>query len=190
MAKVILDSLIKHMTRGILIKKDELDLLTSETPTNIKYLLISNMEDGLISDSLQSLTKLEKGFDRYLVHNNDLLITKFGSPHKVIVAQIEDDKKIIVSGNIFSIQLDLSQVDPFYLASFFNSDEGKEKLQEVSNEKVLSCIKLNMFKNMEIDLPNLEEQKAIGREYLDLVNKISAIKNELNENIEKLNHIL
>ena len=190
MAKVILDSLIKRMTRGVLIKAAELEAITSYEKTNNEYLKIGNIDNGLITGDMIYLTILEERFEKYCVRNNNLVITKTGFPQKVLVAQVEEGRNILASGNFFILELDLNQVNPFYLAAYFNSDEGKKKLLEVSVGQFIATINTSKFRALEIDLPELEEQKKIGKEYLNTVNKIAELKSELTANIEKLGHII
>ena len=189
MAKIILNSIIKHMTRGVLVKASELEKIVSYEKTNNEYLKLTNLENGAITGEMQYLTTIQDNFKKYCVQNNNLIISKIGYPKKVVVAQIEENENILVSGNMFILELDLDKVDPFYLASYFTGAEGQQKLLESSVGNFVSSIVTTKLKAMEIDLPDMDKQKEIGKKYFDTVTKIAELKSELAANIEKLGNL-
>ena len=188
--EIILGTVIKKMTRGVLIKANELEEITSYDKTNNQYLNIKNIENGMITGETTYLSHIEDNYKKYCISNNDLVITKIGFPPKIMVAQIKDDISILASGNLYIVSLDTNKINPFYLAAYFNSDEGKKKLLNVSVGQFLSTINSTKFKSMEIPLPDMEEQNNIAQKYLDIINNIDSLKKELNSQIIKLEHII
>src|SRR5699024_3395983 len=56
---VLFETVIKNITRGAQIKASVLDEIVSDEPTNMQYLMLANLQDGIISDELPYL----KGID-------------------------------------------------------------------------------------------------------------------------------
>ena len=55
---------------------------------------------------------------------NPILITAKNSIVKTAVYKAEDNKKIILTGNLIVIRLDKNKCDPYYLQAFLNSEDG------------------------------------------------------------------
>lgn len=49
------ETVIKNITRGAQIKASVLDEIVSDEPTNMQYLMLANLQDGIISDELPYL---------------------------------------------------------------------------------------------------------------------------------------
>ena len=190
MDTVILGTLIKKMNRGLLMKSSEMESIISYTQTPYEYLKIGNIENGLITGEPTYLKSIDDKLMKYCIQNNNLVITKTGLPHKLFVAQNVNDRYIIANGNLFFIELDLDKVDPFYLASYLNSDKGKIQLMDASCGELLPSMNVSKFKAMEIPLPDMDEQHRIGKIYQDILQNIEKYNQQLALEIDKLNHIL
>lgn len=68
--------MIVNITRGAQIKASELDELVSYEPTDFQYLMLANIQDGIISDDLPYLKELDKKQEKYCIKNNSLVISK------------------------------------------------------------------------------------------------------------------
>ena len=190
MEKVVLDSLIKRITRGILIKSSELDNITSEEKTNNSFVRIKNIENGLFTGDMIYLTKIDDKYKKYCINDNNLVISKIGKPYKVCVAKVEKGQNLLASGNLFILKLDLDKVDPYYLASYLSSDKGTKLLDDITAGSVIPSLVMSQFRALEIDVPSMDEQIRIGKIYLDTVNKIKELQNMLQDEIESLKHIV
>ena len=172
---------IKRVTRGASLKAKDLDEMVSKNPTNAQYLMIANIQNGMISKDLPYLKEINPKLDKYCIGNKNLLISKNGSPFKVAVAEIEDEKKILANGNLFIIELDEKQVNPYFLKAFFESEIGEATLNSIVVGAVIPTISVSALKKMIVPLPPIEKQEKIATSYQAKQNEIK----ELQEKIEK-----
>lgn len=162
------ETLIKNITRGSQIKADFLDKYKSDQITNYQYLLLSNINDGILSidNENQYLTEIPDNMSRYVIKNNSIILSKIATPNfKSAVAQIEDGKQIIANGNIFVIEVDEEKANPFYIQAFFMSDLGERMLRSIYTGTTLLTINLEKLKNMIIPNVSLEKQNEIANKY-------------------------
>lgn len=64
---VPLGDLIVNITRGAQLKASELDELVSDKPTSYQYLMLANIQDGIISEDLPYLKELDKKQEKYCI---------------------------------------------------------------------------------------------------------------------------
>ena len=70
------ESIIRRITRGAQIRASEMDNLVSDVPTDNQYLMLANIQNGIIDDDLPYLRDLDTRLDRYLIKDKDLLLSK------------------------------------------------------------------------------------------------------------------
>lgn len=70
------ESVIKNITRGAQIKASVLDEIVSDEPTNMQYLMLANLQDGIISDDLPYLKEMNPKYEKYCIKNGSLVISK------------------------------------------------------------------------------------------------------------------
>lgn len=178
------ESLIKKITRGSQLKASDFDEYKSTTPTNYQYLILSNINDGVISlnNDDQYLKEIPEKLEKYRIKNNSLVLSKIGMPtFKSAVAQIDEDTKVVANGNLFIIELDLNKVNPFYVQAFLASDLGKATLKSIYTGGAIPTITLEKLKRMIIPLPSLQEQEVIAQKYSAAVDELIL----LNRKVEK-----
>lgn len=66
---------------------NQLDNYTSLDETNIKYIKTSDINDGIISNNMESLKDDINELYNYLVKNNNILLSRSGIPFKVAIYQ-------------------------------------------------------------------------------------------------------
>ena len=59
------ETVIKNITRGAQIKASVLDEIVSDEPTNMQYLMLANLQDGIISDELPYLKGIDSKYEKY-----------------------------------------------------------------------------------------------------------------------------
>ena len=59
---VLFETVIKNITRGAQIKASVLDEIVSDKPTNMQYLMLANLQDGIISDELPYLKEIDSKY--------------------------------------------------------------------------------------------------------------------------------
>ena len=183
------EDVIKSISRGAPCTARQLDEMVSDKITNMQYLMLSNIQDGVIDDKLPYLSYIDSRFERYCLKNNDLILSKNGYPYKVAIASIKDGQKILANGNLYIIELDLEKVNPFYLKAFFESEQGIAVLKSISVGATVPNIGVDKLKKVAIPVPPLEEQKRIADRYQSTLDEVSICKIRLNKAINKLHHI-
>ena len=89
----------------------------------------------------------------------------------------------VISQHVVLVRANISLILPEYLAIALNSDFVKEQIYRISNGSVMPSISLQNLKEVEIPVPDIEEQKHIVNKIYESRNKIVQIKKLLNENI-------
>lgn len=181
--------LMKRITRGAPLKASELDSMISKEPTDTQYLMLANIQNGMISDDLPYLEELDSKFDKYCIGNGNLLMSKNGSPFKVAVAEVEEGKKILGNGNLFIIQLDEEKVNPYYLKAFFDSELGIISLQKITVGATIPNISAESLKKMLVPLPAMEKQLEIARRYQAKMDEIKILNIKLKKAQSELKNI-
>ena len=179
----------KSITRGASITASQLDDMVSQTATRVQYLMLANIQDGIIDDKLPYLTELDPKYDKYCLKNNDIILSKNGYPYKVAVAKVEPGQKILANGNLYIIEPDESRVNPYYIKAFFDSAQGIAALKNISVGTTILNIGVDKLKNVAIPLPSMEEQNRIAEKYQATLNEIVRLKNELTSAVDKLHTI-
>ena len=157
----------------------ELDDMVSEDPTDIQYLMLANIQNGMISEDLPYLKELDPKLAKYLIGNKNLLLSKNGAPFKVAVAEIEEGRKILGNGNLFIIALDEEKVNPFFLKAFFDSEVGFASLKKIVVGTTIPNISLESLKKLMVPLPPMEKQNEIADLYQAKLDEIKKSYNKL-----------
>ena len=186
-------SLMKRVTRGTQLMGAKLAELSSDVPTNTRYLNVRNIQDGMISEDLPYLKELDPKLDKYCVGNGNLLISKTGRPFKVAVAEVEAGKKLLGSDNLFIIELDENKVTPYFLKAFFDSEIGIAALASITVGNALPIISVESLKKLTVPLPSMESQNTIASRYQAKMDEIKVLQlklqraqNELREIFEEV----
>lgn len=189
---VELETIIKNITRGSQLKATELDELKSDSITPYQYLMLANVDKGIIDiGEDQYLTTMPKRLEKYCVKNNSIVLSKIGVPNfKSAVVNISDDRKLLANGNLFVIELDETKADPYYIQAYFSSEAGIAAFKNIYAGVALATISLDKIKKMIIPLPDLDEQKKIAERYKACIDEIAHLKRRLNEITNKLVDIL
>ena len=179
---VQLKTVIKNIIRGTQSKLSELEELKSDEPTSFLYLTLTNINDGIIEfdNNEQYLKMIPEKLEKFCIKNNSFLIAKIGTPpYKFAVAQINNEIKLLANGNLFIIELDESKINPWYLAAFFGSDQGIEYLKYRYKGNVIPHLSISDLETIVIPLPELKEQNEIAQEYIETIEEIKKLKEEL-----------
>lgn len=183
---VSFEDIMKSITRGAPCTAEQLDEMVSKSATNMQYLMLANIQNGLIDDKLPYLSYIDPKYEKYCLKNNSLILSKNGYPYKVAVASVKENQKILANGNLYIIELDEDKVNPYYLKAFFDSEQGISVLRNITVGAKIPNIGVDKLKKVEIPLPPLEEQNRIAERYLSTLNEISSLKLKLEETIDKL----
>ena len=181
--------IIKSITRGAPCTARQLDDMVSDKVTNMQYLMLSNIRDGLIDEKLPYLTEIEPKYEKYCLKNDDLILSKNGYPYKVAVASVKEGQKILANGNLYIIEVDQDRANPYYLKAFFESEHGVSALKSITVGATIPNIGVETLKNLVIPLPSLEEQNRIAQRYQATLDEIAVLKLRLENAVSRLYHI-
>ena len=173
------EDLIVNVTRGAQVKANELDEMVSEEPTEYQYLMLANIQDGIISDELPFLKSMDKKMEKYCIKNNSLVISKNGAPVKVAVASVTEGRKILANGNLYVIELDENKVNPYFVKAYLESENGAIALSRVTVGAVMPNIPVDGLKKIMIPCPNKEEQDKVAEKYLTKMDEVRVLKYKL-----------
>jgi len=183
------ENIIKSISRGAPCTASQLDEMVSDSVTNMQYLMLANIQNGMIDDKLPYLSKIEPKFEKYCLKNNTLILSKNGYPYKVAVATVKEGQKILANGNLYIIELDEEKANPYYIKAFFDSEQGHAVLKSITVGATIPNIGVDKLKKVEIPLPSMEEQERIAQKYQATLDEIAMIKLRLEKAINKLHHI-
>lgn len=183
------ESVIKNITRGAQIKASVLDEIVSDEPTNRQYLMLANLQDGIISDELPYLKEIDSKYEKYCIKNGSLVISKNASPVKMAIVSVQEGNKILANGNLYVIELDEDKINPYFLKAYLESENGKAALSRVAVGATLLNLPVEGLKKVIIPLPDLESQKKIADQYYTKLSEIKELKCKLEKATEELEHI-
>lgn len=183
------ESLIKNITRGAAIKASEMDTLVSKKSTNIQYLKLSNIQNGIVDSNLPYIKEIDEKYSKYLIKNNSLIISKNGKPFKIAVVNVEKDKYILGNGNIYIIELNEEKVNPYYLKAFFESNLGIKSLNSITVGTTMPNLPVKDLKKLKVPVPSLEKQNEVSNKYKDKVCELEVLKARLLRKQEELLNI-
>lgn len=186
------DLLIKNITRGSQLKASDFDEYKSSTPTNYQYLILSNINDGVITlnNDDQYLKEIPEKLEKYCIKNNSIVLSKTGMPiFKSAVAQVDENTKVVANGNLFLIELDENRVNPFYIQAFFASNLGETILKSIYTGASIPTITLDKLKKMIIPLPSLQKQEVIAQKYAAAVDELILLNRKVEKTKNRMKHI-
>lgn len=188
---VAIANIVKSITRGAQLRASDLDENKSAEPTNYRYIMLSNINDGDIyfTDN-QYLKDIQPNLKKFCVRNNSIILTKTGSPDfKSAVVQVAEGTEILATGNMFILEIDEKKADPYYVQALFDSELGRALFKSIYVGSAIPTIPLEKLKKLEIPLPSLEEQNIIGEKYKEELGRIADLKEKLSTSREKLKQI-
>lgn len=183
---VAMGDLMTNVTRGAGLRAQELDELACDEDTGIHYLNLANIADGSIDDELPCLKEFDPKLKKYCLETGDLLLSKNGAPYKVAVAEVPEGRKIIANGNLYIIKLNTDKINPYYVAAFFNSPDGKETLARASKGAVMPNLPLSELRTIKLPLESEEGQSRIAAAYRAKLDEIGVLKLRLARAREEL----
>lgn len=188
---VAIANIVKSITRGAQLRASDLDENKSAEPTNYRYIMLSNINDGDIyfTDN-QYLKDIQPNLKKFCVRNNSIVLTKTGSPDfKSAVVQVAEGMEILATGNMFILEIDETKADPYYVQALFDSELGRALFKSIYVGSAIPTIPLEKLRKLEIPLPSLEEQNIIGEKYKEELGRIADLKEKLSTSREKLKRI-
>ena len=181
--------IIKSITRGAPVRASDLDRMVSDEPTDYQYLMLANIQKGMIEADLPYLKGIQENHRRYCVKDRSLIISKNGKPFKVAIAEVEPGKTILASGNLYIVEIDEEKADPFFVKAFLESEKGTAQLNAVSVGATISTVGVDALKRILIPNIPLAKQHSIAEKYAAKMEEIALYERKLKKAYEDLAHI-
>lgn len=183
------ETVAQRITRGASCTARQLDEMVSIDETPQQYLMLANIQHGMIDADLPYLATLDPKYEKYCLEDKNLILSKNGNPYKVAVAEVKPGQKILANGNLYVIHLDLKKVNPYYLKAFFESEKGKAALQSITVGTAIPNIGVDKLRKLMIPLPPMEEQEKIAQEYQAAQDEIRMLKTKLDRAVNRMHHV-
>lgn len=184
-----LRDVLKEVYRGAAISAKELDRLLTDKPSEYQYIMLKQINDGIIDENLPYLSELDKKYEKFIAPNHSVIISKIGTPFKCAVIDVNPERKILVNGNMFILKVDEAKVNPYYLKALFESTYGTALLSNICIGSIIPALNKKALEELEIPLPSLEKQNKIANNYLAIQDEIKIYRMKLTNALEKKIHI-
>ncbi|MEE8732423.1 MAG: N-6 DNA methylase [Eggerthellaceae bacterium] len=171
-----LGKLALDIERGASFRAKELDALAVDEDTAFCYVRLSDIEDGMISNDLPNLSGLDEKTRKQWLRSGDLVISKNGAPFKVAVAEVPEDRTILANGNLYVIRLNTELVDPYFVAAFLASEDGKRSLEQMVVGTTIPNLPMANLRQIQIPVPPLDAQRGVADEYRSRLDEIAVLK--------------
>ena len=185
---VPLKSLITEITRGAQIKADELEKIMSSEPFDAEFLMLMNINDGMIDPKLPRV-KSDGKYDRYLINPDSLVISKVSKPLKISVADIRADRKIIAGGNLYVLKLDETKANPYYVKAFLESHAGQNAMKIFSTGSVIEFVSIENLKEIMIPMIPIEEQNRFAEEYKQAMEDVCIMRKRTENAVDRMKNL-
>lgn len=188
-----LGSITENIFRGYQVTAKELDEIVSLDKNETRYYVVNVSDvqpEGYIISNLQGIrSDAGERLAKYYLEDGDLIITAKNSIVKTAVYKAEDDKKIILTGNLIAIRLDKNKCDPYYLQAFLNSEDGENEVTSIQTGTTIKVINPKGLQEIMIPLKSMSDQKEIAALCEKTIQEIQDLKDTLNMKIESLGMI-
>lgn len=149
----------------------------------------ANLKGFKVTDNITKFVTEEKArsLHRSIACRNDVIVTISGTLGQI--AYIPADSKFeeyLCSQRQFRVSFDTDRVYVPYLVYYFHSRRGQHKILSFANQTGVPALSqpLKNFRNIEINLPDLDTQKQIASVLLSMDDKIE-LNTAINENLEQ-----
>ena len=93
------------------------------------------------------------------------------------------------TGNLYIIELDESRIDPYYLAAYFESEQGMASLRRISVGTAMPNISVGQLMSLLIPVPSIEQQRAVSERYKAIKDEIELLRIKMEKAKDKMAHI-
>ena len=149
----------------------------------------ANLKGFKVTDNITKYVTEEKArsLHRSIARRNDVVVTISGTLGQI--AYIPENsmfEEYLCSQRQFRVTFDTNRVYVPYLVYFFHSREGQHKILAFANQTGVPALSqpLKNFRNIEVNLPDIETQKQVASVLLSIDDKIE-LNTAINENLEQ-----
>lgn len=177
--------------RSVVISAAELDKLSVDEnyESNNYYLRLSEVHDGIVDKHLPKISKIEKKQEKYLLRDNDIILSRNGVPFKVALFSAQDGTNVLPVGNLLIIRANKEKINPVYLKAYLESENGVANLSRLLTGVAMQVISLERLKKMIVPVPDMSEQNKIAEQYLSIMDELEILHMKLINTKDRLRHV-
>ena len=168
---------------------DKLSVDENDASTNY-YLRLSEVHDGMVDNRLPKISCINKKYEKYLLEDNDIILSRNGSPFKVALFNEQAGTKVLPVGNLLILRADTSKINPIYLKAYLESEQGIAGLSALLTGVAMQVISLERLKKMLVPVPDMEEQNEIAEKYLSIVDELKILNLKIMNAKDRLRHVI
>lgn len=147
----------------------------------------ANLKGYKLTDNLTKFVTEEKArsLSRSIAKQNDVVVTISGTLGQIAYIPYDSQyEEYLCSQRQFRVTFDTDLVYVPYLVFYFHTYEGQHKILSFANQTGVPALSqpLKNFKRIEVDLPNIADQKKMASVIEAINNKIEN-NNKINENL-------
>lgn len=172
-------SIIENIRRGASIKADELDTLMTNEHTGLYYLMLNDIQEGIVNNNLPNIREIKPQYEGYCIDDKAFILSKNGPVFKTAFIENKPNEKVLVNGNMYIIHLDYNKINPYFLKAFFDSETGQTILRNNCTGSLLLTISIEELKNLVIPLPDINKQNQIANIYRGKLEEIKFLREKL-----------
>ncbi len=186
-----LEELVKF-GRSVAISASALDKLSVDDndASDNYYLRLSEVHDGMVDKHLPKISCIDQTQEKYLLQDNDIILSRNGSPFKVALFNEKPGTKVLPVGNLLILRADKSKINPIYLKAYLESEQGIAGLTALLTGVAMQVISLELLKKMIVPVPAMEEQNDIAEKYLSIVDELEILNLKITNAKDRLRHVI
>lgn len=149
----------------------------SDVKTERRIVTPADIVDGIVKwDTLPFIRDLVK-FDKYAVHEGDLIITSKSSKTKMAVVDIEPSETTIATSGMLIVRCS-EKLNPTFLKIFLESSDGKKVLKSIQKGSVITSMNAKDLEGITVPVPDIKFQELASRKYNEQLSTLYALKEE------------
>lgn len=184
-----LGDLCMSINRGAMVRSDELDTIITSEETNYRYLMLQNIQDGVVDTNLPYIKEIDERYKRYCIKDKDLIISKI-SPFKVATMHLKGDEVILANGNLYFLELDVEKINPVFLQVFLQSEKGMAQLNRYAKGAAMQSISIQDLKMIQIPNVSRAKQDIIANEYKSINDEMIILQRQIDMIQDKKSKLL
>lgn len=154
------------ISRGSLLRANELDQMISETNTSIRYITPKDIVSEFID--LDTVASLKEDLDYKIpkIGKNTIIMSKL-APFKAAMVRDMEKKDILCNGNLYMIVSRDERINPIYLMSYLNSSVGQRELDKIVKGNTIKTISISDLSGIQIPILSKNEEEQFVKSYLE-----------------------
>jgi type I restriction enzyme, S subunit len=125
-------------------------------------------ERGVVADNAPMVSEADRRRLRvYSLHAGDIVFSRVGSIDRNALIS-SDEEGWLFSGRLLRVRIDRMKADPTFMSSQFHARPFREAVRSVAVGQTMPSLNTAILRGIAIDMPPVDEQKAIGEVVSDL----------------------